>query len=132
MPRLPSEVPIVIVQRRNSATAKTNDFRVRRHFVEFWLHWLKKHSPLKGYKDLNICQDRINQLPVDGVLDGLRTIDTDDTDFSTRMLARDYENQEDQGADIDGNPATNSTVPLPPSHVQSENQSINILLEKCI
>lgn len=105
----------------------TNDLRVRRLHVEKWLRWLKANSPLIGYKNLIICDDRLKDLPQNGYLDGLRVIETD-SEVEEIALHRDNADNIDNVElfdDTDGNPTSDSGVPLPAESILSETDAIN-------
>ena len=44
------------------------DFRVRRDHVQQWLNYLKEHHPTFRHPDIQIDNDRIQQLPEDGLV----------------------------------------------------------------
>ena len=54
------------------------DFRVRRHRVEEALRWLKDNNP--AYGDVVIHGARIENLPEDGELPNLRTVEFSETE----------------------------------------------------
>ena len=83
LPRLPAEVDIIRVKRQGKDDTH-KDFRVRRHRVEEALRWLKDNNP--AYGDVAIDGTRIENLPEDGELPNLRTVEfseTERTDDST-------------------------------------------------
>ena len=103
LPLLPSECNIVILRRRGAAnpndTGVFKDFRVRRNYVQQWLNYLRAHHPTFRHPDIQIDDDRIQQLPEDGLVhEQLLTLTTSETDP-----------EEDQGPpeDSDGQPPAN-------------------------
>ena len=72
LPRLPAEVDIIRVRRQGKDDTH-KDFRVRRHRVEGGLRWLKGNNP--GYADIIIDEARLQDLPADGELPNLRTVE---------------------------------------------------------
>ena len=120
-------MPIVIIQKKNSLGVVTNDMRVRRMHIEKWLRWLKLNSPINGYKNLIICDDRLNDLPLDGFLEGIRVIETDDEEVEIALHRDNADNIENTEVfdDIDGNPSSDSGVPLPAENLISDLDSIN-------
>ena len=77
LPRLPAEVDIIRVRRQGKDDTH-KDFRVRRHRVEGALRWLKDNNP--AYGDVVIDGARIENLPEDGELPNLRTVEFSETE----------------------------------------------------
>ena len=77
LPRLPAEVDIIRVRRQGKDDTH-KDFRVRRHHVEGALRWLKDNNP--AYGDVVIDGTRIENLPEDGELPNLRTVEFSETE----------------------------------------------------
>ena len=74
LPRRPSETGILIVRKQGVGNTH-RDYKVRRHNVHAALSWLKNNNPYVSH--INICQTRIDELPLDGAPEGLpTTIDT--------------------------------------------------------
>ncbi|CAH3193199.1 unnamed protein product, partial [Porites evermanni] len=71
------EVDIIRVRRQGKDDTH-KDFRVRRHRVERALHWLKDNNP--AYGDVVIDGARIENLPEDGELPNLRTVEFSETE----------------------------------------------------
>ena len=93
----------MILCRRGAAdpndTGVFEDFRVRRDYVQQWLNYLRNHHPAFQNPDIQIDDDRIQQLPEDGLVhDQLLNITTSEID-----------SEEDQGPpeDSDNQSATN-------------------------
>ena len=124
LPRLPEHVPIVIIQKKDWAGETTKDLRVRRHVVKTWLEWLKENSVLPEYKRLDINYDRIEDLPEDGMLEGLeiRLTEKDHDQVSAQDRNGDTEEREDTD---DGNPGFDSAVPLPPNEYGEDQAVVN-------
>lgn len=72
LPRHPREVDIIHVRRQGKDDSH-KDFRVRRHWVEGALHWLKDNNP--AYADVVIDEACLQNLPADGELPNLRTVE---------------------------------------------------------
>ena len=77
LPRLPAEVEIIRVRRQGKDDTH-KDFRVRRHCVEGALCWLKDNNP--AYGDIVIDGSRLQNLPEDGELPNLRTVEFSETE----------------------------------------------------
>ena len=118
----------MIVRRRDDQGVLTKDLTVRRHVISQWLNHLKNHS--LAYRNINIDQARLDQLPVEGEYNGLLTVD-EEPEYET--YSREVENGNNADAivnDEDGNPATSSTVTMPPSEMQSEENLIRNILKR--
>ena len=76
LPRLPTKVDIIRMRRQGKDDTH-KDFRVRTHRVEGALRWLKDNNPT--YSDVVIDGARIENLPGDGELPNLRTVDFSET-----------------------------------------------------
>ena len=76
LPRLPAEVDIIRVRRQGKDDTH-KDFRVRRHRVEAAIRWLKHNNP--AYSTITIDEARIQDLPEDGELPQLRTVEFTET-----------------------------------------------------
>ena len=76
LPRLPAEVDIIRVRRQGKDDTH-KDFRVRRQRVEGALRWLKDNNP--AYGDIAIDDTRLQNLPADGELHNLRTVEFSET-----------------------------------------------------
>ena len=79
LPRLPAEVDIIRVRRQGKDDTH-KDFKVRRQRVEGALRWLKDNNP--AYGDIVIDDSRIQNLPEDGDLPNLRTVEFSETEHS--------------------------------------------------
>ena len=77
LPGLPVEVDIIRV-RRQGRDDTHKDFRVRRHHVEGGLRWLKDNNP--AYGNIEIDNARLENLPEDGELPNLRTVEFFETE----------------------------------------------------
>ena len=119
LPRLPAEVPIVIIQKRNWQGETTRDLRVRRSVVKLWLEFLKANNRLRAYQTLQIDEERLNLLPVDGILPEIPIIETDNELETVATFERDSLQEERPDTD-DANPAFDSGVTVLPSVVSSE------------
>ena len=72
LPRLPSEIATVIIQsRRTELPHKT--FKVNRAKIEIFLRKAKENN-LYGFESIEICEENLAQLPLDGVPTDLKTI----------------------------------------------------------
>lgn len=121
MPRLSEDIPIIVVQTKGSSTG-SRDLKVRRAHVLTWLRWLKENSVVPGYKNMQIDMGRVENLPEDGYVDGIRVIETDET-FEHLGNTRD-DNMETIPDDDDINPLSDTGVPLPHENRQSEEEII--------
>ena len=79
LPRLPAEVDIIRVRRQGKDDTH-KDFRVRRYRVEGALRFLKDNNP--AYSDIVIDGARIENLPEDGELPNLRTVEFSETEHT--------------------------------------------------
>ena len=77
LPRLPADVDNIRV-RRQGKNDTHKDFRVRRHRVEGAPRFLKDNNP--AYSDIVIDAARIHNLPEDGELPNLRTVEFSETE----------------------------------------------------
>ena len=102
---------VIIERRRDPDNTVTEDFRVRRDYVERWLRFLKAHSEVPGYRNMVISDCNISALPVDGVPDDLPRIIDPNLDFE--IFQRD-ENDADL-VDRDGNPSSDTGIYFPPN-----------------
>ena len=71
-PRLPEEINIIKV-RKQGQNGTSKEFRVQRHRVQNALLWLKQNNP--AYSDIIISQIRIDNLPVNGDISSIHTIE---------------------------------------------------------
>ena len=74
-PRLPHEIKFVRV-RRQGKNDSSKEFRVRRYVVQNALLWLKQNNPV--YVDIEICPDRLSQLPIDDEIQNIQTVKFND------------------------------------------------------
>ena len=72
LPRLPSQLDILLVRKEGSDNTHC-DFRVRKLVVLRALQWLKQHN--KFYRNIEISQAALDQLPEDGSLSSLREVE---------------------------------------------------------
>ena len=79
LPRLPAEVDIIRVRRQGKDDTH-KDLRVRRYRVEGALRFLKDNNP--AYSDIVIDGARIENLPEDGELPNLRTVEFSETEHT--------------------------------------------------
>ena len=77
LPRLPSQLDILLVRKEGSDNTHC-DFRVRKLVILRALKWLKQHN--KFYRNIEINQDALDQLPEDGSLSSLREVEMDADD----------------------------------------------------
>ena len=79
LPRLASEIPIIIFKSKNESLADVLELRVRRKYIQIWLEFLQKNSIVPEYQRLDINSvnyiDRLNKLPINGLID-LKIIST--------------------------------------------------------
>ena len=76
LPHLPAEVDIIRVKRQGKDDTH-KDFRVRRHWVFSALRWLKGNNP--AYANILIDEARLQNLPADGELPNMRTVEFSET-----------------------------------------------------
>ena len=118
--RLPEEINIIKVRKQGKKDT-CKDFQVRRYTVQNALTWLKNNN--RAYKDIEICENRLQRLPIDGECDEIATVlFSEDTGHSNDQGPA--AEQTDPGA-IDG--ASNSCVLLPDQHVNIQNEVQNIV-----
>ena len=77
LPRLPSELDIIIV-RKEGATSSHRDFRVRRAVVLHALQWLVVNN--KYYRNIHITLEAVATLPEDANVSGLHSVSLDSTE----------------------------------------------------
>jgi hypothetical protein len=103
---------------------------------------------LPGYRELEIDEERLASLPVDGQLEGIPTIDEEpelvipsrpqdgpiaSTQADQEQAVPEAENDIDEEfEDTDGHPATSTTVPLPPVQVPTELDTVRSLVNTII
>ena len=76
LPRLPSELDVMIVRKKGSNNTH-RDFRVRRMVVQRALQWLKRNN--KYYRNIDIDVSVLSQLPEDGDLTDKCGVGIEDT-----------------------------------------------------
>ncbi len=91
LPRLPTELDILLVRKEGSDTSH-RDFRVRRSVVLRALQWLKHHK--KYYNSIEIDHAALSQLPTEGDLTGLHTMEDVTTDDEVKKPVDDQESQD--------------------------------------
>ena len=123
LPRLPADVPIVIIQKKNWVGETTRDLRVRRSVVRLWLEFLKANNRLRAYRSLQIDEERLNNLPVDSFLPEIQIIETDNELETVATFERDSLQEERPDTD-DANPAFDSAVPIHLSEIPSEQTNL--------
>lgn len=141
LPRLPSELPIVIVKRKTDS-GSSQDLKVRRNVVMLWLNYLKTNSMVPGYKNMIISQERLDALPEDGPLDGITIIDSDN-DLNIHTISPSNQNDKDDRSDMkfiptdlecddfeDNQPLVESGVTCPISIVEKESEKIKKFLNE--
>ena len=69
LPRLGSEIGVVVFRKENTATGQNLDLRVRRAYVTKWLDWLKVNG-IPAYRNVVIDRQRLADLPTNGELLG--------------------------------------------------------------
>ena len=126
LPKLPTEIGVVIIEKSNFHGQKTEDLRVRRHYVEAWLRFLKENSEVPGYRDMIISEDNLASLPVDDIPDNLPTIIDDDIESA---LPDRNQIDEEPFLDTDSNPAADTAVFLPPNNLTTGLESIKKILD---
>lgn len=61
LPRLASEVGVILLSKKNSTENKESNFRVHRHKVHQALLWKQRNDPY--YSNIQICSERLSLLP---------------------------------------------------------------------
>ena len=84
LPRLPSNLDVIIVRREGSAQSH-RDFRVRRSVVLGALQWLIQNN--KYYRSVTIDSDALALLPEDGNISGLCAVTLDTADEEEQLEA---------------------------------------------
>ena len=106
LPKLPHEINIIKL-RKTGRNNTNKEFRVRRYSVQHALDWLKDNNP--AYSDIIICNERLNQLPLDNEVD-LLTLDV--SDVSTTNDLGPAQEQTDPG-EISGDTESGVLLPKP-------------------
>ena len=119
-PRLPNEVSIIKVRKRGKNDS-SKDFRVRRFHVQNALIWLKENNP--AYFDIEVSQDRLNKLPLDGECDDIPNVEFNENAHHTKDLGPAPE-QVDPG---ETDSVSHSSVLLPDAPVTIQNQIENVV-----
>jgi hypothetical protein len=70
LPRLASEIGVVVFRKENTVTGQNLDLRVRRAYVTKWLEWLKVNG-IPAYRNVTIDRERLANLPPNGELPGI-------------------------------------------------------------
>ena len=91
-----NEIPL-FVRRSSDDGIKHYDFRVRRNRVRAALEWLKENH--KWYRDIQVSEDRLSQLPEDGNLEDNFLDHDGPPNMSERALLNDTLNEMDGNLD---------------------------------
>ncbi len=78
LPRMPSEINMVIIRKAGETGSNGKDFLVRRFVIQDWLRFLKKYNQSPGYKNVQISQSRIDSLPTNAEIEGIQIIESPD------------------------------------------------------
>ena len=126
LPRLPAEVDIIRVRRQGKDDTH-KDFRVRRQCVEGALRWLKDNNP--AYGDIVIDDSRIQNLPEDGDLPNLRTVEFSETEHSNDQGFAPQQLDAGETDDTDDSTVSGVILPEPGVNVQTHvEEAINQLV----
>lgn len=126
MPRLPSEINIVIIEHRQDPnSAVTQDLRVRRHYVQRWLAYLKLNSEVPGYRNMILSDENLAALPEDGVPVDLPTVIDPNLDLNVYVRDENEQNLEDN----DDNPASDTGVYFPPNDLAVGTRALEEIFE---
>ena len=117
LPRLPVDVDIIRV-RRHGKDDTHKDFRVRRHRVEGALRWLKDNNP--AYSDIVIDGARIQNLPEDGELPCLRTVEFSETEHVDDQGPAPQQLDAGETDDSDDSTVSGIILPEPGVNVQAQ------------
>ena len=120
--RLPPEIEILKVRKKGRNDTST-DFRVRRHTVQNALIWLKQNNSV--YSNITISQERLQQLPLDGEMPNIQTLEY--TNSTTHQNDKGPANEQTDLGDIDG--VTHSSVLLPDETFNLRDKVQNIVNE---
>lgn len=135
LPRLPSELPIILIQKKDSALNNT-DFIVRRNVIELWLKFLKQNSKCTNYRNINISTERLNLLPENDILPDLKIYETDENinmdNFGASIQNHSYgdETSFELLNDTLHNESTNSGVFNPLNEIQTEKSQLKTFIEQ--
>jgi hypothetical protein len=119
-PKLPSEINIIKV-RKEGKNNTSKDFAVRRFRVQSALQWLKNNNPV--YLDIIISEDRLSQLPINGEIQDIHTVEYN----ATTQHTSDQGPAPDQINPGDINEAATSSgvlLPEPPVDIREKVQQI--------
>jgi hypothetical protein len=70
LPRLGSEIGVVVFRKENTNTGQNLDLRVRRAYVTKWLKWLQVNG-IPAYRYVHIDRERLLNLSINGELPGI-------------------------------------------------------------
>ena len=128
LPRLPAEVDIIRVRRQGKDDTH-KDFRVRRQRVEGALRWLKDNNP--AYGDIVIDDSRIQNLPEDGDLPNLRTVEFSETEHSNDQGPAPQQLDAGETDNTDDSTVSGVILPEPGVNVQAHvEEAINQLVSE--
>lgn len=140
LPRLPSELPLVIIKKKLHSGG-TSDLKVRRSVVLLWLEYLKKNSIVPGYQKITICYDRIQNLPVEGELEGIKELETEkelntqnlhasnQNEIINELMCTDIPHDKEAHDSLVEDFSSHSGVVIPPANLTSESSEINMFTE---
>jgi hypothetical protein len=146
LPRLPSEMPLVIIKRKNTDEI-SSDIKFRRSVILLWLTYLKNNSIVPGYRNVVISHERLNNLPEDGLPEGLTIIESENESFIEHLqpsIQNDTSNHDirlntntsgddryrlQEEPNHDEQPQVESGVVCPPGLVQQESNMLNNFVE---
>ena len=77
LPRVPHDVPIIVIKQAGSRFIPNRDFIVRQSVIRQWLVWLKANNRTPIFRDLHISEANLALLPENEEIAGLRTIETE-------------------------------------------------------
>ena len=95
LPRLSKDLDILLVRKEGGENTH-RDFRVRRSVVLHALQWLKQHN--KYYHSIRIDFEALSQLPVDGDLTGLKSVEDPVLDEDEEQQPGDDKDTHDRGS----------------------------------
>ena len=123
-PRLPEEIKIIRV-RRQGMNNTSKEFRVRRFVIQSALQWLKCNN--KAYTDIIISEERLSQLPIDGEISGVETVEFKEGTSHSNDTGPAPEQLDTENCDV----PTTSSVLLPDPGVNIEkkvNETVHDIL----
>ncbi len=143
LPRLESDLPIIIVKKTNSNFI-TYELKIRRFYVQVWLEFLISRSNIPGYAKLkNINKDNLTLLPENGYFTKYKTIDEanvniikttiDKRAIIKEMTDNNYDDSMETETDSDSeNNTINTGVYMPKDQQLTEKSKIGVFVQELV